>query len=199
MLGPVFRLAVEDAGELGRARQQVETGNLMHDAGKHRRVGIHIGHPARDHLRQGSHMRRVLPQLVGLGLQLRVGDLAADLAHDQRRHQRLQGAHAQALHGRAHAGNFSIGTVVGYRVGNGDGACRQQGIGLDQLGRRFDMAIGIAQGLLQMEGGVDIAGERQFPPARLSSNTVEGIQSVHRKNYTPNIALWHFSEKYFLM
>jgi len=42
---------------------------------------------------------------------------------------------------------FSTGTVVGYGVGNGDGARRQQGIGLDQLGRGFDMAVGIASTL----------------------------------------------------
>jgi hypothetical protein len=123
----------------------------------------------------------VLPQLVDFGRQRRFGDLAADLAHDHRRHQRLQGADAEPLHGGAHAGDFSTGTVVGDRVGNGDATRGQQRVCLDQPGGLFDVTVGIVQRLLQAQRGVDVGRERELAPARLSSDSLEGVESVHCK------------------
>ncbi|MNM26862.1 hypothetical protein D3C81_373330 [compost metagenome] len=122
----------------------------MHDGGKHGRFHVHVRDLLGDDLAQRGHVGRMLPQLGRLGTQLRIGNLAAQLAHDDGGHHRFQGGKAQTRDGRAHIGDFIAGTVVGSRVGQRHDARRQQRLGHDHARGRLDMAIGVVQRFLQL-------------------------------------------------
>ena len=130
-------------------------------------------------------MGRVLPQLVGLGAQARLLDVAGQLAHGHRRRQRTQRAETDPLDGRADVGDFLAAAVVGGRVGDGDGARGQQRLGLHQARGLVDMAVGIAQRALQLERRVDMRGKAEFAAPGLRGNALEGVDSVHQKIILP--------------
>src|SRR3546814_5738349 len=54
---PLVETAVEQTREIVAAREQVKTTDLMHDAGEHRGIGIDMGYPSRDHMRERGNLR----------------------------------------------------------------------------------------------------------------------------------------------
>ena len=92
-----------------------------------------------------------------------------------------QRAEADALHGGADVGDVVAGTVIGGRVGDGDGARGQQRFALHQARGFLDVAVGVAQRLLQLERGVDMGGEGQLAAPGLRGDALECVESVHEE------------------
>nr|GEU28090.1 hypothetical protein [Tanacetum cinerariifolium] len=161
---PVGRV-VQQARQLVGAGQQIKAPGIVHDAGKQGGIGIGGGQLAGNHIRQRGHVRRVAPQLLGLGAQVRVADAGAELAHHHGGGHRIQMAVADACHGRAHAGDRHAAAVEYGRVGQRHGPGGQHGLGQDMADDCFGIAIGIGQGQLQAQGRVD-AGRKDQLAAR---------------------------------
>ena len=124
-------------------------------------------------------MGRVAPQLLGLGAQVRVADAGAELAHHHRCRHRVQVTVAHARHRCAHAGDWRAAAVEHGSIGQRHGTGGQDRFGQHAAQHIFGIAIGIGQGHLQAQGGIDTGRKDQLAARSLRDDVRDLVEFKH--------------------